>query len=97
MHLFEVASLNRREAWSLPVFAVSYDMAAQYFMIWWASHRSGGLPDFEVKMRNPDWPALDRELLQEALNRKTSGYARFDQQSGWEIVDLDEASLSDSQ
>lgn len=93
MHLFEVIALDVDDIPTLPVFAVSYDMAVHYYAVWWMHHRHGDLPDLEVRKRNPGWPGLDRTLLASALQLDIAGVGRFDDNIGWTISSPDHENL----
>lgn len=85
MHLFEVIAVDAEPASALPVFAKSYDLAVQQYLMWWMHHRDGDLPDLEVRKRNPSWQGLNAALLVKALELDLTGVGHFNSNQGWTI------------
>ena len=87
MRIFEINAVGQH---ALPVFARSYDEAVGIYILHWTTNRRTGVPDFEVKQRNPSWPGLNRELLADALGRGVAGIGRLHPDQGWVILPADQ-------
>lgn len=90
MYLFEVVAVDSDATPALPVFADSYGMAVNLYMIWWTHRGESDLPGIEVKMRNTEWPGLDTQRLVKALELGMSGIGRLDPVHGWLITPADQ-------
>jgi hypothetical protein len=83
MHLFEIITPSEQP---LPVFAKSYDEAVHIYLLHRLKKSNIELPDLEVRKRNPSWPGLDVQMLDEALKSEFAGVGSFQMGHGWTIT-----------
>jgi hypothetical protein len=83
MHLFEIITPGEQ---ALPVFARSYDEAVNIYLLHRLKQLDIELPDLEVRKRNPSWPGLDVQMLEEALKSDFAGVGSLVIGHGWTIT-----------